>query len=352
MQDSKKQILVIFGGCSPEYSVSLSSASAVIKNINREDYGVLLMGISQEGKTYLYEGDVEDIEPDRWQNEKNCTRAMISQNRGEGALVVFRETGVESLGVDLAFPVLHGQNGEDGTIQGLLELAGIKIIGCGTLSSALCMDKVRSHKLVSLEGITVPKGIVIESLSELETAESFALELGYPVIVKPIKAGSSYGVSKVKEEEKLRAAIEYAFKFDKRVMIEEFIDGFEVGCAVMGLSAPETGEVDEIEISGDFFDFFEKYNLVNSKIHVPARVSREKSDEIKEAAKKIYLALDCSGFARVDLFVRKNGEVVFNETNTIPGFTSHSRYPMMMRARGLEFNELVARLIREAIEED
>lgn len=351
MQDNKKQILVIFGGCSPEYSVSLSSASAVIKNINREDYSVLLMGISKDGKTYLYEGNVDDIEPDKWLNSETCTRAMISQERGEGAVLVFRESGIESFRVDLAFPVLHGQNGEDGTIQGLLELAGIKIIGCGTLSSALCMDKVRSHKLVSLEGITVPKGIVIESINELERARLFAKELGYPIIVKPIKAGSSYGVSKVKEEENLSEAIEYAFKFDKRVMIEEFIDGFEVGCAVMGYSKPETGEIDEIEISGDLFDFFEKYNLVTSKIHVPARVSKEKSDELKEAAKKIYLALDCSGFARVDMFVRKNGEVVFNETNTIPGFTSHSRYPMMMKAIGLGFSELVALLIRKAIEE-
>lgn len=351
MQDKKKQILVIFGGCSPEYSVSLSSATAVIKNINREDYDVLLMGISKDGKTYLYEGNVDDIEPDRWLNEESCTKAMISQERGEGELLVFREGGIEKLKVDLAFPVLHGQNGEDGTIQGLLELAGIKIIGCGTLSSALCMDKVRSHKLVSLVGITVPKGIVIESTGELERAKLFARELGYPVIVKPIKAGSSYGVSKVKEEGQLLEAIEYAFRFDKRVMIEEFIEGFEVGCAVMGYQSPETGEVDEIEISGDFFDFFEKYNLVNSKIHVPARISREKSDEFKEAAKKIYLALDCSGFARVDMFLRKDGEVVFNETNTIPGFTSHSRYPMMMKARGLDFKELVALLIKRAIEE-
>lgn len=352
MQGNKKQILVIFGGCSPEYSVSLSSATSVIKNISREKYDVLLMGISPEGKTYLYEGNIENIEQDKWLCSETCTRAMISQDRGEGRLLVFRENGVESMKVDLAFPVLHGQNGEDGTIQGLLELVGIKIIGCGTLSSALCMDKVRSHKLVSLEGITVPKGIVIESVGELERAGLFAEQLGYPVIVKPVKAGSSYGVSKVKEKEKLGEAIEYAFKFDRRVMIEEFIEGFEVGCAVMGYGEPETGEVDEIEMGGDFFDFFEKYNLINSEIHVPARISREKSNEIKETAKKIYLALDCSGFARVDMFLRKDGEIVFNETNTIPGFTSHSRYPMMMKAVGLDFGSLVDLLIKRAIEED
>lgn len=344
----KLNIAVFFGGCSPEYSVSLSSASGVILNLDREKYNPLMIGITKEGAWYYYTGPVDKLLDDTWLNPQDCTPAVLSPNRGEQCLLLLEQNGVSRIHLDAAFPVLHGQNGEDGTLQGLIELAGIPLAGCGTLASALSMDKDRAHKLASLAGIQVPLSTVLEKGDSLEQARTFAAETGYPLYVKPVKAGSSYGVTKVSDSSKLAAAIELAFEYDNQVIIEENIDGFEVGCAVLGNRELIVGEVDEIELSSGFFDFTEKYTLKTSAIHVPARIAPEKALEIKEAAKRIYRALGCSGFARIDMFLTPDGRVVFNEANTIPGFTSHSRYPGMMKAAGYSFKEILTRIIELA----
>ncbi len=352
----KLNVAVFFGGCSPEYSVSLSSASGVILNLDREKYDVLPIGITQEGTWYYYTGSVDRMLDDTWHNQNDCVPAVLSPNRGENSLLLLEQQGIRRLHIDVAFPVLHGQNGEDGTLQGLLELAGIPVAGCGTLASALSMDKDRAHKLVGLEGILIPHSLVLEGsmASEnklpLDRASAFAEEIGYPLYVKPVKAGSSYGVTKVTEASQLSAAIALAFKYDTQVILEENIDGFEVGCAVLGNQELIVGEVDEIELSSGFFDFTEKYTLKTSAIHVPARIAPEKAAEIKETAKRIYRALGCRGFARVDMFLTPDGKVVFNEANTIPGFTSHSRYPGMMKAAGHSFGEVLTRIIELAFE--
>ena len=252
--------------------------------------------------------------------------------------------------IDAAFPVLHGKNGEDGTVQGLLELAGIPVAGCGTLASALCMDKDRAHKLAAVEGIRTPKSFVFGRNMDMGTAAVKAAEIGYPLFVKPVKAGSSYGVAKVYDAEGLPGAVESAFAYDEKVIIEEGVTGFEVGCAVMGEDVLTVGEVDEIELSDGFFDFEEKYTLKTSAIHVPARIPSEKAEEIKRTAKKIYRALDCRGFARVDMFLSDAGEIVFNEVNTIPGFTAHSRFPNMMKAAGISFGQIITAVIERAVE--
>lgn len=348
----KLNVAVFFGGCSPEYSVSLSSASGVILNLDRERYEPVLIGITQKGAWYHYTGSVEKLLNDSWCNPEDCTPAALSPNRGEKQLLLLKEEGIQRIPVDIAFPVLHGGNGEDGTIQGLLELAGIPIAGCGTLSSALGMDKDRAHKLVSLKGIRVPKHLVLEKGADPAPAEAFAEVLGYPLYVKPVKAGSSYGVTKVSHPEHLSAAIELAFRYDSQVLLEENIEGFEVGCAVLGNGEPITGEVDEIELSGGFFDFTEKYTLKTSAIHVPARIDAAKAAEIKETAKQIYLALGCRCFARVDMFLTPVGDIVFNEVNTIPGFTEHSRYPGMMKAAGYTFRQVLNRILELALAED
>ena len=258
--------------------------------------------------------------------------------------------------VDAAFPVLHGKNGEDGTVQGIIELSGIPLIGCGTLASALGMDKDRAHKLVKAAGITVPEGIVLDagkcnsnwqqSLYENILAHN---KMTFPLFVKPLKAGSSFGISKVNTLEELQFASEKALRYDSKIIIEEAIDGFEVGCAVMGTEAVITGELDEIELTADFFDYIEKYTLETSKIHVPARLSEKKTEEIKDIAIRIYQVLGCSGFARVDMFLTAEGKVIFNEVNTIPGFTTHSRYPGMMMAAGFTFSQIVNSLIGEVV---
>ncbi len=348
----KLNVLIFFGGCSPEYSVSLSSASGVILNLDREKYNPLTVGITQKGTWYYYTGPVDKLLNDTWQNPRDCTPAALSQNREDRSLLLLKENGIEHLPIDIAFPVLHGGNGEDGTIQGLLELAGIPIAGCGTLASALGMDKDRAHKLVKLEGIRVPQHLVLVRDTPFSQAREFAAKIGYPIYVKPVKAGSSYGVTKISGQEQLSAAIELAFQYDNQALLEENIEGFEVGCAVLGNNQLITGEVDEIELSGGFFDFTEKYTLKTSAIHVPARIDSAKAAEIKEKAKCIYKALGCSGFARVDMFLTPEGDVVFNEVNTIPGFTDHSRYPGMMKAAGYSFREVLTRILELALEND
>lgn len=342
-----KKVLIIFGGCSTEYEVSLQSASAVLAAIDREKYQVLLVGITREGCAYLYEGEEALIAQNAWQGE-NCFPATISMSRTYPSLWVERKGALEKKQFDIVFPVMHGKNGEDGTLQGLCEMAGIPLAGCGMESSVLGMDKDIAHTLVSVAGIRVPKSICLNHVREYAEKEAQIIQLGLPVFVKPVRAGSSFGISKVTEKEDLEAAIAEAFLHDKQVVIEEYIDGFEVGCAVMGNTDLTVGRVDEITLSQGFFDYEEKYTLKTSQIHMPARIAKEEEERIREAAKKIYRTLGCKGFCRVDMFYTSAKEIVFNEVNTIPGFTSHSRFPNMMKGIGVDFKELVNRIIELA----
>ena len=340
----RKQIAILFGGCSPEYSVSLQSAYSVITHIDRKKYTPVLIGISNAGDWFKYAGEIEKIPADTWCNEKDCIPVVVSPNRTVHGILKIKETYI-----DAAFPVLHGKNGEDGTVQGLFELAGIPVVGCGVLSSALCMDKDRAHKLVQAEGISVPQSFVLQNDMDAEIALMQAEEIGYPLFVKPVGAGSSYGITKVTERNQLPAALKLAFSYDNKVIIEECISGFEVGCAVLENDGLMVGEVDEIELEKGFFDFTEKYTLKTSSIHVPARISAEKAAKIKETAKLIYKTLDCRGFARVDMFLDDTGRIVFNEVNTIPGFTTHSRFPNMMKAVHISFEQIISIAIDKAV---
>lgn len=352
MQSKKLRVLIFFGGCSSEYGVSLSSAAGVIQNLDRERYQPVTVGITQEGKWYYYTGSTEEILNDTWQDEKFCIPCVLSPNRGERCLLLLKGSDPERISIDIALPVLHGRNGEDGTLQGLLELADIPLAGCGTLASALCMDKDRAHRLVSLAGIRVPRSLVLDSpaLTEDELTRKISYQgLSCPLYVKPVKAGSSYGVTKVNSPDELRGAYLLAFQYDNQVILEENIEGFEIGCAVLGSRELTVGEVDEIQLAGGFFDFTEKYTLKTSSIHVPARISPEKAKEVKDTAARIYRALGCSGFARVDMFLTPAGEIVFNEVNTIPGFTAHSRYPGMMKAAGYTFKKILTMILEDAL---
>lgn len=343
----RKKVAVVFGGCSPEYEVSLQSAVAVISNINRERYNVIMLGITREGQWYRYTGPIEKIRDNTWfTSKKYCRPALLSPDRPSHLLLELYYSAVKQTVIDIVFPVLHGKNGEDGTIQGLCELAGIPVAGCGTLSSSLCMDKNRAHQLVSHIGIRVPKSVCFDGAPVPESAlHRLTEELSYPLFVKPARAGSSFGITKVIRCEALSGAVQNALLYDSAVIIEENIDGFEVGCAVLGNDALTIGRVDEIELTDGFFDYTEKYTLKTSKIHMPARIDDETEQRIKEAAARIYRALGCAGFARVDIFLTPDKDIVFNEVNTIPGFTSHSRYPNMMKGIGLGFPELLDRLI-------
>lgn len=342
----KKTIAVLFGGRSAEYEVSLQSVRAVLSNIDTERFDIVPIGITSGGDWYHYTGSYRDISNNTWfkKSEENFPVALSPSRCAKGFLE-FKEGQAALIPVDLAFPVLHGKNGEDGTLQGMLELAGIPVVGCGALSSALCMDKDRAHKLVSLAGISVPKSVTFNRFRQETALKEIAGCLTYPLFVKPVRSGSSFGITKVTERQKLSAAVELAFAYDTEVIVEEAVDGFEVGCAVLGNDVLTVGRVDEIELSSDFFDYTEKYTLQSSKIHMPARIDAAIEKRIQDAAVTIYRVLGCSGFARVDLFLTACGDIVFNEVNAIPGLTPHSRYPNMMKGIGLSFSEMLDRLI-------
>lgn len=346
---NKKNVVIIFGGCSPEYKVSLASACEVISNLDRHLFDSILVGITRRGDWYQYGGDIKHIQNDTWFGV-DCRPACLSQSRRKHELIVFNKDDVARLPVDAVFPVLHGRNGEDGTVQGLCELAGIPFVGCGTLASALCMDKDRAHKLVSFAGLRVPRSHVITSNLLEPDMLALAEDIGYPLFVKPMRAGSSYGVVKVYSDSHLVAAAKAAFQFDHFALIEETIPGFEVGCAIIGNEVLFSGEPDEIRIDTDFYDFNAKYNSKESKVRVPARVSKFQRTEIKEVSKQIYRILGCQGYARVDLFLRPDGILIFNEVNTIPGFAPGSRFPRMMDAAGLSIKDLISRLILLGVE--
>lgn len=340
----KKKIAVIFGGNSTEYEVSLQSVSSVLEAMDSDKYDIVPIGITRDGDWYHYKGLYENIANDTWaEDRENLYPVTVAVSRSQKGLLELAGGKFTAIHADLIFPVLHGKNGEDGTLQGVFELSGIPLIGCSTLSSALCMDKDRAHKLVSLAGISVPKSVAFNRFSMDDTLSE--ADLAYPLFVKPVRAGSSFGITKIFTQQELTPAIELAFEHDTEVIVEETIDGFEVGCAVLGTDTLTVGRVDEIELSDGFFDYAEKYTLKTSKIHMPARISPETEKQIQKAAVTIYRALGCSGFARVDMFLTTSGEIVFNEVNTIPGFTSHSRYPNMMKGIGLSFADMLDKLI-------
>lgn len=340
----KKKILILFGGCSTEYDVSLQSAYAVIQAVNQEKYDLYLCGISRQGDAYLFEDDISLIPEDKWL-KGNIAPATIAMSRSVHGLYVYRNGKAESIRIDAAFPVLHGKNGEDGTVQGLCQLAGIPIVGCTMQPSVIGMDKDLAHKLVEDAGIRVPHSVLLNKAEETKKFAEEICRIGFPLFVKPVRAGSSFGITKVLRKEDLQEAVEAAFEHDAEVILEENIEGFEVGCAVVGNEELIIGRVDEIELSRGFFDYTEKYTLKTSAIHMPARIDGETEKRIQETALKIYRALGCCGFTRVDMFLTDKKEIVFNEVNTIPGFTSHSRFPNMLKGIGYTFEEIVDKLI-------
>ena len=345
---NKRKIAVLFGGCSTEYEISLKSAAFVIDNLKEDLYDVIAIGITRDGEWFRYRGPIRQIADGSWVQYQN-TPCILSPQRSVHGILEFRSGQARPIRIDAAFPVLHGKNGEDGTVQGLLELAGIPCVGCGSLSSALCMEKDIAHKLVSLAGIQVPPSVVLDRPGTHQEILDLTNQLKTPLFVKPIKSGSSFGVTKVSDRSKLPDAVRLAFCHDNRVVVEQAVEGFEVGCAVMGNQDLTIGEIDEIELSAGFFDYTEKYTLKTSQIHMPARIRPQIAERIKQAASTVYRTLQCTTMARIDFFLTPDEEIVFNEVNTIPGFTSHSRFPRMMKGAGLDFPDLLDSLIRLAI---
>lgn len=349
-----KNALIIFGGVSSEHSVSLVSAMNVIANIPREKYNIYMLGITAEGEWYLYEGNPELLPKEKWLSG-NITKAVISPDRADRGIIVFRADKTEKIGIDVCFPVLHGANGEDGTVQGLLELSGIPYVGCDTLSSACCMDKAVTNTLADCAEIPQAKWLSIvkedyeaQKDAFIDRAEKY---LGYPIFVKPANAGSSVGISKATDRKSLEDAMRVAFKEDRKAVLEQFIDGYEVECAVLGNFNAEAMSVGQIKPANEFYDFQAKYENASSELYIPAHITEEQTIEVKRLALKVFGALGCSGLSRVDFFVTKDGgEVYFNEINTLPGFTSISMYPKLCEHAGIGYSELIDRLFVLAME--
>jgi len=361
--EDKLRIAVIFGGQSSEHEVSRISAESVLKNIDRDKYDVVMLGITKDGRWLSYDGPVGLIGTGEWQGIAEAkANKRISGLPGEhmysSARGILSAAGAESRDnkIDVVFPVLHGCNGEDGTIQGLLELAGIPYVGSGVLGSALGMDKAYARIIFEKEGIPQCKYLVF-SRKQIEQETEDVLNkieeaLPYPCFIKPSNAGSSVGVSKAHDRAELETALELAARYDRRIMIEEFLDAKEAECAILGNDDPIASTVGEVVPCNEFYDYEAKYNRGDSsEVIIPAQIPDADIQKIKEYAVRAFKALDCSGLSRVDFFVHKDtGEIYINEVNTLPGFTSISMYAKLWEASGIPYSKLVERLIDLAIE--
>ena len=350
------RVVILFGGTSSEHDISLRSATNVLAELAGCGYDLHLIGITREGQWLNYTGNVADVcEGDAWASHDVCPVVVVP---GGGLCRHEADGSLTRLDLDVALPVLHGQGGEDGITQALLESAGVPYVGCGVLSSAVCMDKDVSHRLAAASGIRVPKcEVLYRSSTQADVDAAVAACGGYPVFVKPTRGGSSYGVSKVSDASELAAALDLAFSLDPQVSVEEAIVGTEVGCAITGDAAGELemGVVDETVVTdGGFFHIHQDQTAgasassMNSSLRCPAQISDEQMALVRKTGFAVYRALCCSGFARVDLFVTPAGEVVLNEVNTIPGLTRYSRFPEMMKASGKKLADVLEGLVEAA----
>ena len=335
----RPKVGIIFGGCSEEHPVSVKSAQEVAKNLDTGKYEPFWIGITKSGAWKLCDGP----DPD-WENG-SCRPAVLSPDRSVHGLIVLERGQYEAISLDIVLPVLHGKLGEDGAMQGLLELSGIPYVGCDVQSSALCMDKSLAYIVARSAGIATPNFCAVTANENLDPDQ-----LTYPVFVKPARSGSSFGVSKVSRKEELLSAVETARQFDPKVVIEEAVVGSEVGCAILGNDLDLiAGEVDQIALSHGFFRIHQENEpesgSENSTPIVPADISAESRSLVQETAKAVYRALGCRGLSRVDMFLKEDGTVILNEVNTLPGMTSYSRYPRMMAAAGLPLAEVIDRMV-------
>ncbi|GAA4697152.1 D-alanine--(R)-lactate ligase [Streptomyces youssoufiensis] len=340
---ARLKVGILFGGRSEEHPISIKSACEVARSLDVEKYEPIYVGITRSGAWQLCDGPAADWE------RGDCRPAVLTPDSGVHGLLVEEQGRYETVRLDVVLPVLHGTLGEDGAIQGLLELSGIPYVGCDIQSSALCMDKSLTYLVAASAGIATPK---FWTVAAHETFD--ATRLSYPVFVKPARSGSSFGVTKVTEEAELRSAVDLARRYDAKVLIEEAVVGSEIGCALLG-NGPDvfTGEVDRIALSHGFFRIHQEdapeTGSDNSKAIVPADIPEEARELAQETAKAVYRALGCGGLARVDMFLKEDGEVVLNEVNTLPGMTSYSRYPRMMAAAGLSMAEVIDRTVSLAL---
>jgi len=345
---------IIFGGRSGEHEISLMSATSVIKAIDKEKFIPVLIGITKEGNWLLYDGPVDQIEDGSWQQ---IAEAALAANPEKYSLTVLGSGG-KSLKdwIDFALPILHGPYGEDGTIQGLFEMADIPYGGCGVLGSAAAMDKSLAKEVFAKESLPICRHLNLFKEEFLENTDRVIDRvekfLPYPIFVKPANMGSSVGISKAKNTEELKAAIKEAIKYDRRLVLEEGLDCREIETGVLGNHTPAAAAVGEILPSDEFYSYKAKYfDGGQSKMCIPADIPAEIAEELKSIAVEAYKLLDCAGFARVDFFLEKGtNKIYLNEINTIPGFTKYSMFPLLWAEVGVPYPELIERIIELGFE--
>jgi D-alanine-D-alanine ligase len=350
----KIKVAVIFGGKSAEHEVSLQSAKSVIAAIDRNKYDVVLVGIDKAGKWYLNEESHYLLNADNPKliqlNKSNTEITLTSEGNSNHLLDLKTGKPVET--IDVVFPVLHGTYGEDGSIQGFFKLMNIPFVGCGIVGSSVGMDKDVTKRLLRDAGIGVAKWITVTKTNRASVNfKSSSSELGLPMFIKPANAGSSVGVHKVSTEEEFNKALDDAFQFDRKVLIEEAVKGREIEVAVLGNENPKASIPGEIIPTHSFYSYEAKYiDEHGAKLSLPAKLSDKEVKDVQEIAVQAFLAIGCEGLARVDFFLKENGELLINEINTMPGFTNISMYPKLWQLSGITFPELIDRLITLALE--
>lgn len=344
----KRNIVVLFGGQSPEHEVSLKSATTIIQNIDKEKYNIYPIGITKEGKWLLYQGKIEGIVENKW--IKKGIPAIISPDATHGGIVILRDEPL-FINIDVVFPVLHGSNGEDGTVQGLFQIAQIPYVGCGVLSSAVSMDKAVTKIIADAYHIPQAKYVIVRAhqLGQMDKlVEKIEAVFPYPYFIKPANTGSSVGISKATNKEELIKGLHLAISYDEKILVEETIVGREVETAALGNADVKISGVGEIIAGAEFYDYDAKYNNAQSQTVVNADLPDNIKEEIRTYAKRIFKAVEGKGLARIDFFVTADNKIIFNEINTLPGFTSISMYPMLWEDQGIETPELVEKLINLA----
>ena len=349
-----KNLLVLFGGKSNEHEISCISAANVCENVDKEKYNLYKIGITKDGIWWLYNGNTDSIRNGYWLEDKqNLVPAVISPCTVHHGIITFNkaEHTYDITRIDVVFPVLHGKNGEDGTMQGLLTIAGLPFVGCDTYSSSVCMNKTTSKILSDKYGIkSTPFVPVLKQSRDKVTTLIKATGIKYPIFVKPQSGGSSVGITKVKTEDKLEEALDIAFMHDNCVIIEEGVVGKEIEVALLGSADDVFASVcGEIQPGSEFYDYENKYKDDTAKYFAPARIDEKISDEVRKQAKIVFKACGCSGLSRCDFFVTENGEVLFNEINNIPGFTQISMYGKLLNLAGYSFSSIIDKLIEIAL---
>ncbi|MEB6667448.1 D-alanine--D-alanine ligase [Acinetobacter vivianii] len=349
----KKNVGIIFGGKSTEHEVSLQSAKNIVDAIDKDKFNVTLIGIDKNGIWHLNESThflLNSDNPSLISLHQSGRNIAFIPGKNEEQIIEFQDKTLSQL--DVIFPIVHGTLGEDGSLQGLLKMVNLPFVGSQVLSSAMCMDKDITKRLLRDAGLNITPFIKLAKKNRKNISfEIASFQLGCPLFVKPANQGSSVGVNKVTSPEEFEAALEMAFTYDNKVLIEQGIDGREIECAVIGNDEPSASVCGEIELEDSFYSYDTKYiNDKGATVTIPANIPDEISEKIREISIKAYEVLECTGLARVDVFLTKNGEIFINEINTLPGFTNISMFPKLWEVSGLNYSDLITRLIELAIE--